>query len=120
VTEAGEALRPLVLGLAEWGARWAFGEPRPDELDSTLLMWWIRGGIDPSAFGRPRVVIQVHFPDGKHRYYWLVIAADDVSLCVTDPGYDVDILIETPLGCCTRSGSAASNSTPPCATACCR
>ena len=46
-TPACEELRPLIFGLAEWGARWAFGEPRPDELDPTVLMWWIRGGIDP-------------------------------------------------------------------------
>ena len=46
-TVACEELRPLIFGLAEWGARWAFGEPRPDELDPVVLMWWIRGGIDP-------------------------------------------------------------------------
>ena len=28
-TPACEELRPLIFGLAEWGARWAFGEPRP-------------------------------------------------------------------------------------------
>jgi len=46
-TPACEELRPLIFGLAEWGARWAFGEPRADELDPTVLMWWIRAGIDP-------------------------------------------------------------------------
>ena len=45
-----------MFGLAEWGARWAFGEPRPDELDPTVLMWWMRGGIDPAPFGDRRVV----------------------------------------------------------------
>ncbi len=93
VTQAGEELRPLVFGLAEWGARWAFGEPRPDELDATVLMWWIRGGIDPSPFGdRDRVVVHVCFRDGPQQY-WLVIQQSDVSLCFTDPGFDVDLAI---------------------------
>ncbi|WP_232667930.1 winged helix-turn-helix transcriptional regulator [Pseudonocardia sp. TRM90224] len=98
VTEAGEELRPVVFGLAEWGARWAFGEPRPDELDPTVLMWWIRGGIDPGAFGRRRVVIHVLLPDGERRRYWLVVESADVSLCFTDPGFEVDVLVESPLG----------------------
>ena len=50
---------PIIFGLAEWGARWAFGEPRDDELDPTVLMWWIRGGIDPEPFGDRRVVLHV-------------------------------------------------------------
>jgi DNA-binding HxlR family transcriptional regulator len=97
-TEACEGLRPLVFGLAEWGARWAFGEPRPDELDSTVLMWWIRARMDPGPFERDRVVIQVLVPDGKPQRYWLVVQPSDVSLCFTDPGYDIDILITSPLG----------------------
>ncbi len=96
-TAAAEELRPIVFGLAEWGARWAFGEPRPDELDPTVLMWWIRGGIDPSPFGDRRVVLHARLTDNPKRY-WLVVTADDVSLCFTDPGHDVDVTIETTLG----------------------
>lgn len=97
-TDACDELRPLIFGLAEWGARWAFGDPRPDELDPTVLMWWIRGGIDPSAFGDRRVVLHVHVPDGRRRRYWFVVERHDVSLCFTDPGYEVDVTIESPLG----------------------
>jgi DNA-binding HxlR family transcriptional regulator len=98
VTRAGEELRPLVFGLAEWGARWAFGEPRPDELDATVLMWWIRGGIDRTAFGdRDRVVIHVRFRAGRRRLYWLVAERSDVSLCFNDPGFDVDVTVDASL-----------------------
>lgn len=97
-TAACEDLRPIIFGLAEWGARWAFGEPRPDELDPTVLMWWIRGGIDPTPFGRDRVVLHVVLPDGRRTRFWFVIQQHDVSLCFTDPGYEVDVLVEAPLG----------------------
>ena len=97
-TPACEELRPVIFGLAEWGARWAFGEPRPDELDPTVLMWWIRGGIDPAVFGERRVVLHVLVPDARRRRFWFVIRPDDVSLCFTDPGYDIDVTLQTPLG----------------------
>jgi len=97
-TRAAEELRPIVFGLAEWGARWAFGEPRPDELDATTLMWWIRGGIDAQQFGnRQPVVVEVRFRDGRRRLYWLVVRRDDVSLCFTRPDYDVDLRVDVGL-----------------------
>lgn len=97
-TPACEELRPLIFGLAEWGARWAFGEPRPDELDPTVLMWWIRSGIDPAPFGDRRVVLHVRVPDARRQRFWFVIQPADVSLCFTDPGYDVDVTLNAPLG----------------------
>jgi DNA-binding HxlR family transcriptional regulator len=33
LTEAGRELQQLIDMLGAWGARWAFGDPRPDELD---------------------------------------------------------------------------------------
>lgn len=101
-TPACEELRPLIFGLAEWGARWAFGEPRPDELDPTVLMWWIRGGIDadrlgPAGPGRERTVLHVRVPDARRTRFWFVVTPGDVSLCFTDPGFEVDATVETSL-----------------------
>jgi DNA-binding HxlR family transcriptional regulator len=102
-TPACEELRPLIFGLAEWGARWAFGEPRADELDPTVLMWWIRAGIDPerlidAAPGGERAVLHVRVPDARRSRFWFVATPGDVSLCFTDPGFDVDVTLESPLG----------------------
>ena len=97
-TQACQELTPIIFGLAEWGARWAFGKPREDELDPTVLMWWIRGGIDPEPFGERRVVLQVLLPEGRRNHFWFVIDPHDVSLCFTDPGHDVDLLLEAELG----------------------
>ena len=103
-TVACEELRPLIFGLAEWGARWAFGEPRPDELDPAVLMWWIRGGIDPERLigrgRRPaaRTVLHVRVPDARRSRFWFVATPGDVSLCFTDPGFEVDVTLESSLG----------------------
>jgi len=106
-TVACEELRPLIFGLAEWGARWAFGEPRPDELDPVVLMWWIRGGIDPQRLlggdagaggaADARTVLHVRVPDARRTRFWFVVTPGDVSLCFTDPGFDVDVTLEAPL-----------------------
>ena len=96
-TQACRELHPIMFGLAEWGARWAFGEPRADELDPTVLMWWIRGGIDAAPFGERRVVLHVLLSESRRDRFWLVITASDVSLCFTDPGHDIDIMLESSL-----------------------
>jgi DNA-binding HxlR family transcriptional regulator len=95
LTEAGEGLRPLVFGLADWGARYAFGDPRPEELDPELLMWWMRGRIDTSALSR-RAVVQVDITD-RRQTYWLVLNPGDASVCYTDPGFDIDAVMAADL-----------------------
>ncbi|MGH3762124.1 winged helix-turn-helix transcriptional regulator [Actinophytocola sp.] len=95
LTRAGEDLRPLVFGLAEWGARYAFGDPRPEELDPEVLMWWMHGRIDTSDIDR-RVVIQVEVVD-RSRKYWLVLEPGDASVCYTDPGFDIDAVLAADL-----------------------
>ena len=36
----------MIESLGNWGARWAFGNPRPDELDPVLLLWRMRRRIN--------------------------------------------------------------------------
>lgn len=95
LTRAGEDLRPLVFGLAEWGARHAFGDPRPEELDPETLMWWFHGRIDTAEVPR-RAVVQVDITDSR-RLFWLVIEPQDASVCYTDPGFDVDAVMRAEL-----------------------
>lgn len=95
MTRAAEDLRPLVFGLADWGARYAFGEPRPEELDPELLMWWLRGSLDTRDVAR-RTVIAVDVTDHR-RTFWLVVEPGDASVCYTDPGFDVDAVLSSNL-----------------------
>lgn len=95
LTRAGSDLRPLVFGLADWGARYAFGDPRPEELDPELLMWWMHGRIDTSSLTQ-RAVIQVEIAD-RRRKYWLVLEPGDASVCYTDPGFDIDAVLAADL-----------------------
>lgn len=91
LTSAGEALRPLVFGLADWGARYAFGDPRADELDPEVLMWWMHGRIDTGTLSR-RANIEIRIND-RRRTFWLVVEPGDASVCYTDPGLEVDAVL---------------------------
>lgn len=92
LTAAGEDVRPLVFGLAEWGSRHAFGDPRPDELDPETLMWWIHGRIDSTGLDR-RAVLQIEVTD-RRRWFWLVLEPGDASVCFTDPGFEIDAVLK--------------------------
>ena len=45
LTAAGRELQKLIDTFGEWGAKWSFGEPRPDELDPGILLWWMRVSV---------------------------------------------------------------------------
>lgn len=92
LTEAGRALEPIVFALGEWGAKWAFGDPRSDELDAELLVWWMHTRLDTSGFPGKRHVLHLRFTDDS-RQYWIVVESGVPSVCHADPGYDVDVSI---------------------------
>ena len=90
---AGRDLQRIIDDLGEWGARWAFGEPRPNELDPIVLLWWMRRRVRQERIGRRRVVIQFDFRGGPTQGYWLLIEPTDVSVCLKHPGHDIDVLV---------------------------
>lgn len=96
LTEAGRDLEPIVFGIGSWGAKWTFGEPEPDELDPEVLVWWMHTRLDTSELPDRRTVIHVRFTDHTQRF-WIVIEGGDPSVCLTDPGYDVDVTIAAEL-----------------------
>lgn len=94
LTAAGQELEPVVLGLGGWGATWAFEDPRPDELDPELLVWWMHARLDTSELPGSRHVLRFDFTDDP-RDYWVVIDRGVPSVCTSDPGYDVDLLVRS-------------------------
>ena len=99
VTEAGRELFPLIQGLGVWGQRWARSDYQPDDLDPGLLLWDVRRYLTPGAFGDRRAVVQIQFPSmpPRRRHYWVVVDDHDVDLCLTDPGFAVDVVLEADL-----------------------
>ncbi|MEV0293534.1 helix-turn-helix domain-containing protein [Nocardia sp. NPDC050710] len=97
LTEAGRDLEPILFGLGAWGARWTFGAPDPAELDADLLVWWMHTRLDTSSFPGKRQVLAIRFTDDVRRY-WIVVESGSPSVCITDPGFPVDVTINSDVG----------------------
>lgn len=98
VTAAGEELRPIVVGLGHWGARWIGSRLRGDQLDAGFLMWDIRRFARLDRFPAPaRVVIHFRFTDApaRERAWWLVVEGGTADLCRDDPGHELDVVVES-------------------------
>jgi DNA-binding HxlR family transcriptional regulator len=93
LTPAGRELQRVIDLFGEWGARWAFGDPRPNELDPIILLWWMRRRVCVDKMPRGRVVIQFDFRGGPKQSYWLLIEPSDVSVCLKHPGFDIDVIV---------------------------
>ena len=97
LTQAGKELMGVVGALREWGEAWAFGDPRPEELNPVLLMWWLRGQVDRSQLPEQRIVAQFDFHGADRASFWLILTKTDVTLCLVDPGFEIDILVTADL-----------------------
>lgn len=97
LTPAGEALVPMMNALSEWGAKWVFGEPAEPELDPVLLLWWMHSRVYRERLPKQRVVIEFDFLETRPARFWLVLTVEDVSVCQTHPGYEVNVLVTAEL-----------------------
>jgi hypothetical protein len=97
LTAAGEELQSVIDVLMTWGATWAFGGPRAEELDPVLLMWWMRDRICAQRLPEKPFVIQFDFHFRRHETYWLLIEEDAASVCISDPGYEINVAVTTDL-----------------------
>ena len=93
LTPAGRELQELVDVLVGWGARWAFGEPEPTDLDPVLLLWWMRGRVHRDRLPSRQVVVQFDFVGARNRTVWLVLDRRDVSICLQHPGFEIDLVV---------------------------
>jgi DNA-binding HxlR family transcriptional regulator len=99
LTRAGEDLRGVIMSLGMWGQRWIESDLSLKNLDPTLLMWDIRRNLQPTPLPPRRCIVKFTYPELRvdKRCWWLVIDDEKVDLCGTDPGYDVDLFIQTSL-----------------------
>jgi len=107
LTPAGEEFRTLIDGLGEWGQRWARSQIDPNDLDPGLLMWDIHRRLNVERLPVHRVVVLVDFRGLPKqwravRYFWLILQRPDVDLCLKDPGYAVDLVVDADLAALTK------------------
>jgi DNA-binding HxlR family transcriptional regulator len=107
LTAAGNELRPLIESLGAWGQRWATRQLDPDDLDAELLAWDLHRRLNVERLPTQRVVVRFDLRGVPRRQpgrktWWLVVARPEVDLCLKDPGYEVDLVVDADLGTLTR------------------
>ena len=97
LSEAGRDLKPVIEAIGAWGVQWAFGEPRPEELNAGLLVWRIHQRINRELLPEARTVVEFDFTGPHARRVWLLLERREVSVCVTPPGFDPDLVVHADL-----------------------
>ena len=94
-TAATRELAPVIMGLGEWGMKWARGQMNDDELDVELLMLEFKRRTDSANLPSGRIVMKFHYIDlDEFPTWWIVFNADGSrELCVNHPGIESDIVI---------------------------
>jgi DNA-binding HxlR family transcriptional regulator len=96
LTQAGEDLRPLVMGLGIWGQHWVESNLSLKNLDPSLLMWDMRRSLNPKPLPRRLCCIQFSYSDvaSNQRNWWLLVSPQgEVDLCNSDPGHEIDLMV---------------------------
>ena len=99
LSEAGEELRPLIVGLGNWAQRWIESRLSLRNLDPSLLMWDMRRSLDVKLLPHRRCTIQFLYSElpRSEQSWWLVVDEGAVDLCKFDPGHELDLLVKSSL-----------------------
>lgn len=93
LTDAGRDLGHVIDRLGAWGVRWAFGDPKPEELDPVLLLWKVHQRIRRDRLPPRRTVVEFDFRGRRGRRLWLVLEPREISVCLKPPGFDPDLIV---------------------------
>jgi len=99
LSESGEDLRSLIMGLGNWAQHWMESRLSLRNLDPSLLMWDMRRSLDVKLLPERRCTIQFLYPElsGSQKSWWLVVDGGGVDLCNFDPGHELDLLVTSSL-----------------------
>jgi len=99
LTPAGREFVPIMEALGVWGQRWSRRQLAKGEVDLGLLVWSLERGVKADAFGDRRSVVRLKFSDqpAAKKLWWFVNSGGKCELCLEDPGFEVDLYLETTL-----------------------
>jgi DNA-binding HxlR family transcriptional regulator len=106
LTESGREMGEIVVRLGQWGQRWTTRVAR-ERLDAGLLVWDMHRRMALDKLPETRTVVRFDFRGVPVRQrhpktYWMVIERPEVDVCVTDPGFEVDVYVDADLAVLSR------------------
>ena len=97
-TDKAAELDTVWTELARWAQCHIEAEVALEDQDADLLMWNVRRQVELDELPPGQTVVRFNFSDATSpaSTYWLIARpGETVELCVSDPGFDVDLYIET-------------------------
>jgi hypothetical protein len=94
LTEAGQALTPIVWAMGHWAAEWVFTDPTDEDCDGLSLIWRMHQHAAVAHLPAERVVVHLKLSGVGAAEGWLDISRRSMTVCKDDPGYDVDLTVE--------------------------
>jgi DNA-binding HxlR family transcriptional regulator len=103
LTEAGRELAGAVRELGIWGQRWIRRTLPREELDAEALLWDMRRRIRSDSLPARPLVVRVELTDvrGLQKVRFLLLRRSEVSLCVENPGFPVELGVSATLATLT-------------------
>jgi DNA-binding HxlR family transcriptional regulator len=98
LTEAGQALVPIVWTLGQWAARYLYTDPTEEHCDGLSLLWRMHQRADDAKLPENRTVVQVVLTGVGGAKGWLDIDRNGMTVCKEDQGKDVDLVVEGDTG----------------------
>lgn len=95
-TDAAVELTELIDQMAVWGQHWS-RDMENDDLDPAFLAWSMSLRMNSDAMPGGRTVVEFEFSGTptEFRRFWLVNDDGKVDMCLSDPGYETDLLVRS-------------------------
>jgi DNA-binding HxlR family transcriptional regulator/putative sterol carrier protein len=93
LTPAGKDLEPVLIVMGRWSVAWMYSNLDSTDVDAVTLMWWMHRRVDIERLPHDRVVVQFDHTAPKRCSFWVVIEEGAASVCLQDPGYEVDAVV---------------------------
>ena len=95
-TASCRELLPIIRQIGDWGMRWARNHLTETDYDVELLMLYLQRSVAPEKLIGHETVVRFKFTDIEDLSdWWLLVEDEDVDICVSDPGKDVDVYFTT-------------------------
>lgn len=97
LSQTGRELAPTIESLAMWSKRYLPATLSRENADPDLVMWDMHRRMNCDRMPETRTVICFELSDQSpaRRYRWIVGSTAGIELCITDPGFDVDLFVTT-------------------------
>ena len=89
-------LSDLIDKMAIWGQHWS-RDMDMDDLDPAFLAWSMSLRMNTEAMPEGRTVVEFEFSGTptEFRRFWLVNNNGKVDMCLKDPGYETNLLVQS-------------------------